>query len=272
MRMLLLALLAVPPQERAAPAQVPPLTPGFRYEAGRIPVGRVHRYRKSNRDGSNPSQIALYLASETRLESLKWHAGEPEATLVVAEMDWTTCSVGTFHTYRVDEHGERALQAELVTSSDRTSLDGKLGERTLTCALERFPWHSYDFDFASLNVCLRFLTDPSGETEFEILDPVRGPGEPVFAQKGAVVLAYDGEEERAGVTCRRYILDGPGLEDRGGSLWASKGEEVFLVAFEIDLPDEPGMSSGQLEWLRNETLAPAEWDALVREHERVKPR
>ena len=235
----------------------------FRHESGRIPVGRVHRYRKSNLDGSNPGEIALYLAGESRLEVLKFHPGVPEATLVVAEMDWDVASVRSFHTYRLDEHGNRTLAAELETSPDRKCIVAKVGGQELACALERFPWHSYDFDFSSLNVALRFLAEPEGETELAIVDFARGPGGPELVDKGPVVLAYAAEEVRGGVTCRRYVIDGPGLEDRGGSLWAAKGDEVFLVAFEIDLPDEPGMSSGKLEWLRNETRSPAEWAEFV---------
>jgi hypothetical protein len=256
-----LVLAQVAGQEsRPRPAQ----STGFRYESGHIPVGRVYRYEKSNLDRSNPSEIALFLASETRLEALKFHAGEPEATLVVAEMDWDVASVRSFRTFRLDEHGERTLSAELETSPDRSRLVAKLNGQELECPLERFPWHSYDFDFASLNVALRFLTDPEGEIELAIVDPVYGPGGPGLAAKGTVVLAYESVEERAGLECRRYVIDGPGLEERGGSLWAAKGDEVFLVAFEIELPDEPGMSSGRLEWQRSETMSAGEWEAFVR--------
>lgn len=249
-----------------------PQLEGFRYQPGHIPIGRVQRYKKSNLDGSNPSEIALYLASETRLEAFKFHAGEPEATLVVAEMDWEVCSVRSFQTFRLDEHGTRTLAARFETSPDRKRVVAKVGDQEFTCALERFPWHSYDFDFSSLNVALRFLSDPEGETEFTIIDPVHGPGGMELAAKGTVVLAYESEEVRAGITCRRYVIDGPGLEDRGGSLWAAKGDDAFLVAFEIDLPDEPGMSSGKLEWLRNETRSAVEWETFVRERKEGGPR
>lgn len=267
MRLALLALLCSSSQD--APVPLPPPVSGFRHVPGRILVGRVHRYRKSNLDGSEPSEIALRLASETRLEALKWHPGEPEATLVVAEMDWEVASVRSLRTERLDEHGARTLQAELETSPDRREIRVQVGGLEHTCALARFPWHSYDFDFASLNVALRFLTDPEGETELEIVDPVPGPEGLRLVAKGRALLAYAGREERAGLPCRRYALDGPGLEERGGSLWAAQGEEVFLVAFELDLPDEPGMSSGRLEWLRNEMRTPDEWETLVRERERA---
>jgi hypothetical protein len=187
-------------------------------------------------------------------------------------MDWETCSVSSFHTFHVDEHGARTLRAELVTSPDRKRVDVQVGAQKLTCPLARFPWHSYDFDFSSLNASLRFLTEPEGETEFTILDFVHGPAGAEFASKGGVALRYVGVEEHAGLDCRLYSIDGPGLEDQGGSLWASQGDDVFLVGYEIQLPDEPGMSSVKLEWLRNETRSDGEWEGFVRERKDPAPR
>ena len=252
---------AAAPQE-AARTEAPPEVTGFRYEPGRIEVGRVHRYRKSNLDGTHATEIALYLAAEDRLESLKWHPDDPEATLVVAEMDWPVCSVERFHTFRLDADGKRTLAAELETR-ERRELVAKIEGRTLTSPLERFPWHSYDFDLASLNVALRFLVAPEGETALVIVDPVQGPDGPTFAAKGEVFLSYEAEEEHAGLACRRYTLDGPGLEERGGKLWVARGEETFLAGFEIDLPDEPGMRSGKLLWLENLQLTPEQWERFV---------
>lgn len=260
----LLILAAGLQEPETAPAAAPAIE-GFRHEVGRIPVGRVHHYRKSNLDGSQASEIALYLASETRIESLKWHRDEGEATLVVAEMDWEVASVRAFQNFRVQPDGTRTLVAELETTPDRKRLIARVGEQQLECALERFPWHSYDFDLASLNVALRFLTQPEGEVELAIVDPVQDAAGITLVPRGSVFLAYEANEERNGLACRRYVLDGAGLEDRGGKLWASTGDEVFLVAFEIALPDEPGMESGRLEWLRNETKSPSEWEAFVRE-------
>lgn len=260
--LLLLAMASLAGQEPRVPA--PAEVADFHHVPGRLPVGRVHRYRKSNLDGSEPSEIALYLADETRLEALKWHPGDAQATLVQAEMDWEVASVRSFRTWRLNGPDERSLVAAFDTTPDRRRLTVKVGELELDCALERFPWHSYDFDLASLNVALPFLVRPEGETSFVIVDPDQGSGGPSLAAKGEVTLAYERTEERSGMACRRYVLDGPGLEDRGGTLWAATGDEVFLVAFEIDLPDEPGMRSGRLEWLRNLSLTQTEWQAFVR--------
>lgn len=265
----LLILVPSTAQDSAAAPVPAPRVEGFLHVPGKVPVGRVHLYKKSNVDGSNESRIALYQASETRLESLKWHEGEPEATLVVAEMDWPVLSVRSFRTWRLEPHGtgalERKLVAEIDASADRKELLGRLGELTLRCPLERFPWHSYDFDLASLNVTLRYLAEPEGDGEVElaIVDPVQGPDGPALESRGAVYLVHEASEKHAGLDCRRYAIDGPGLEFRGGKLWATKGDEIFLAGYEIDLPDEPGMRSGKLEWLENATLTAAEWERFA---------
>ena len=268
---LFLGLVLAPPHDTAQEAaRAAPALDGFRYVSGRIPAGRVHRYQKSNLDGSHATEIALYLADETHLESLKWHPDEDVATLVQAEMDWEVCSVRAFRTYTVEADGKRRLRAELVVNPERTAITGHLDTAEFSCALERFPWHSYDFDFASLNVALRFLTAPEGETELSIVDPTEVDGRPAVVVKGSVFLSYERRERHAGLDCRRYTIDGPGLEERGGTLWAAVEGEVFLAGFEIALPDEPGMASGRLLWRENATLTAPEWERFVVERGRAR--
>jgi hypothetical protein len=250
------------PQEAPAPAR-PERLSGFRYTPGRLEPGTVYRYRKSNLDGTNASEIALRIAAEDRLAVLKWHRGEPEATLVEADLDWEVCSVSALRSFRVDQAGARTSVAELRVDAARGELVLRIGGREVTSPLETLSWHSYDFDFSSLNVALRFLEDPEGEVEFDIVDPVPGPAGPAFASKGRVFLSYAEDQERAGLPCRVYALDGPGLEQRGGRLWVHRAADAHIVAFEIDLPDEPGMSSGKLEWIATEWLAPAEWERFL---------
>jgi hypothetical protein len=43
----------------------------------------------------------------------------------------------------------------------------------------------------------------------------------------------------------KYKINGPGLDNRGGTIWFDK-EGEYLVAFEIKKPDEPGYNSGKL--------------------------
>jgi hypothetical protein len=236
---------------------------GFRWKSEAVPVGRVLHYAKSNLDGSNPSEIVLRRASETRLEVLKFHNPGDDATLVVAEMDWPVFSVRSFLVYRLVEGQERELVADLTTTPDRKRMCGTMGASTIDCELPPFPWHSYDFDFSSLNVTLPFLMEPEGVCTLEIVDPVKEGDTRRLVAKGSVLLRFEADERRGALDCRRYTLDGPGLEQRGGSVWVSRTETPFLVAFELDLPDEPGMQSGRLEWTRTEVVSDEEWNAFV---------
>ena len=65
---------------------------GFRFQPDKIETAMVYHYVKSNLDGTNPGNIALFVASPTRLEAFKYRPGGTTATLVVAEMDWTVFS------------------------------------------------------------------------------------------------------------------------------------------------------------------------------------
>ena len=258
MRALLpLLFLSLPQgQESEAPAPAPGgdrEVEGFRFETGRQAVGRVYRYRKSNVDGTRPSHVDLYIASEDRIESFKYHEGHPEATLVTAEMDWRTFSVRRFETSKRYTDGRIERLAELEAKGD--VLHGVAFGNSFTCDVELFPWHSYDFDLASLNVSLRYLEEPEGTVELGMIDVVNGR----LAFKGGVELAFEQDEERRGVACRRYSIDGPGLEDRGGVLWVRAQEDPVIVDYEIDLPDEPGMTSGKMALLGTEELTPDEW-------------
>ena len=86
-------------------------------------------------------------------------------------------------------------------------------------------------------------------------------GRPGLVEKGMVELAYLGDEDRGDVPCRRYSIDGPGLADRGGDLWVSR-EEPCIVDYEIDLPDEAGMTSGKMLLLERTRMSLEEWEAL----------
>ena len=76
---------------------------------------------------------------------------------------------------------------------------------------------------------------------------------------------YLSDEERQAVTCRKYRIDGAGLDHRGGSLWVSKAGEHF-VEVEIDLPDEPGFKDVRLRLEKIERLDEQAWNKFVEAH------
>lgn len=246
----------------ALPAPAPAQLSAFRYEPARVRPGAVLHYAKSNFDGTHASEIAVYVAAADRLESFKWNPGSATATLVTAELDWSRFSVRRFESWRLAA-GERTLVAELTALPGGSRYVLSLGPARDTVRLERWPWHSYDFDLASLGATFSHLIEPSRPFTVWIADPAPGERGATFLDKGPVTVAPVDEEVRNGVPARRYRIDGPGLEHRGGHLWVAR-DGGHLLGYEIDLPDEPGMTSGKLALTRTGTLSPAEWEAFQR--------
>lgn len=242
----------------------------FQHRPEKITVGQLLIYDKSNIDGSNCGPIALFTASPTRLEAFKWHEGDEVGTLVTAEMDWHSFSVAELQSWRIFANGERQLVAQLKQreTADRPVLDITIFVANppiqQTIEIAGTPWHSYDFDFASLNATLRHWLTPTRPLNFYIADVDFNSDEMLFANKGEVTLVYEAEEERQGYVCGRYKIDGAGLEHKGGFIWVNQAEP-FIVDYEIELPDEPGYETGKLQ-LRAVTQLPVEaWPAYCLE-------
>lgn len=234
----------------------------FRFDASAMPVGTVFFYRKSNIDGSHASTIATYVASNTRIESLKWTPGSGRSTLVAAEMDWSTQSVEMFQTWHVFADGRRDPRMSARADSASRMLVVTSPGGSFETPIVMYPWHNYDFDFASLALSMRHLRDPEQPFTVTIIDRTFHDGEQKFGYKGTIEVRYVGDEKRYEIACRKYAVDGQGLENRGGFMWFDRNEG-HLVDYEIDLPDEPGYESGKLRLLRLESLTPGQWEDFV---------
>ncbi len=254
-----IALLAV--AGAAAPAPTLAQIAAFRYRPDASPVGQVFVYDKSNLDGSQASQVAVYVASPDRLESFKWHPGASTGTLVAADLDWSRFSVRRFESWRV-RSGERTSVATLEALPDGR-YHFALGTVRDTVRIDQAPWHSYDFDLASLGATFPHLVEPGRPFSVGIADATESAGGFTFRAKGPVTIAFLNEESWAGRPARRYRIDGPGLEHRGGHLWVAH-PAGYLLGYEIDLPDEPDMTSGRLALARVERMTPDEWAAFQR--------
>ncbi|MCZ6836191.1 MAG: hypothetical protein O7G85_10490 [Planctomycetota bacterium] len=229
----------------------------FRFDASKVEVGKAYFYLKSNIDGTRPSNVAHYLPDDHWIESLKWNDDYPGATLVLAKMDWETFSVGRFETYSIDEQGVRSPRVVMTEDFENRRVQIEIGDQKMTTAIDHYPWHSYDFDYASLVHTLPHLIDPRSSVVVGRVDLVREP-EPTFTFIGNVEVTYVAEEERGGTMCIKYHVDGEGLEHRGGDLWIDKAKG-HLVDYEIDLPDEPGFKDGKMKLVRIETMTKDEW-------------
>src|SRR5262245_54349328 len=160
-----LALAACLAGAAPAPAQVS----SFRHDPTKVPVGRVYEYLKSNRDGSHPGRVTLYVAAPDRLESLKWEPGEDVATLVVATMDWPRFSVARFENWQIRRGRPDLKRATLESAPGGGELRvSVLPEKRIR--IRAWPWHTYDFDFAGLGLVLPHLLEPERPVTFERID------------------------------------------------------------------------------------------------------
>jgi hypothetical protein len=238
----------------AAVAQVTALE--FRSE--RAVRQRVFNYLKSNVDGSHAGEISVFVADGTRIESLKkWGTADRRATLVIAEMDWPRFSVRRFEAWELTCNEPPLAKATLQASDDGTELAISILDRPVR--VSHWPWHSYDFDFASLSLILPHLRDPRAQfafwrTDFIFSDP------PSFGELGEIRMAFQRSELRNGKTTRRYSIAGPGLRGTRGTWW-SDAETGVLVEFEIPIPDEPGYKDVRMRLLSTEPMTTDEWAA-----------
>jgi hypothetical protein len=235
----------------------------FAVDTARVPVGRLYEYLKSNRDGTRPSMVSLYVAGPSRLESLKWAPRDTTASLVVAVMDWTRVSVRRLESWTLVRGAEPGLRASLDTDTSGFGVRVSFQPDSLL-PIHRWPWHSYDFDFASLNVAFAFLREPERSFVFERADITYADAGPPFADLGEVEVRHRGTGSRSGIAVRHYELDGPGLSGHQGQLWVAVQGGHF-VEYVFPFPDEPGYTDVRLQLRSMRRLTPAQWEAYKRE-------
>ena len=207
-------------------------------------VHRVFIYEKSNLDGSNLGKIAVYYEAVDQIESFKWHEGNQHATIVRARMDTMNQTVQQFEAYRMDHLGNMNLGGVLKVDENQ-NFDIRFGDNVQVFQNKAIQWHSYDFDFASLSYAFRSFPKKEGSVSFNILDVDMNESPPKFKDFGSVEMQFIAEEEKYSRNLLKYKIDGPGLDHRGGHIWFDK-EGGFLVAFEIEKPDERSYESGKL--------------------------
>jgi hypothetical protein len=238
----------------------------FRFQPKRVVPGTVYHYLKTNIDGTTPEHVSQYVASRERLEAFKFHPKGERAALVIAEMDWSMFSAKRLESWQVFSSGERKLFATLTYLNDEKAAEvnipsmSKTGEKT---AIKYLPFHVYNFDLGSLNFAFRHLVDPKGSFTVGLADPTFQDQGPLFKYRGEVTVAYAGEESRQGVRCRKYRIDGAGLENRGGHIWVNKSKG-YIEDMEISLPDNPNWQSFKFRLTGVQQMSRAEWEAFMK--------
>lgn len=238
----------------------------FRYQADKIEVGLVYHYIKTNIDGTKPEHVSIRVVSKERIESFKFHPKESPAALVSADMDWNMFSARKLESWQLTDDGKKTLVATMDYKDEEKSVDvslipsGKPSEKT---AIKRMPFHIYNFDFASLNFAFRHLIDPKKKFTIGITDPTFRQEGPIFEYRGEAEISYIGDERRNGIECRKYRIDGNGLSNRGGFIWASK-EGGHFQDMEIDLPDNPAWKTFKFRLVGTEKMTVAEWEKFIK--------
>jgi hypothetical protein len=230
----------------------------YQFEPAKVPVGKVFHYEKSMLDGSHATCISVYVAGQDRIEALKWDRGGDEATLVLARLDWSKFSVQRFDAWYLARDAVPELRATLDVNGEEMSMS-LMNEPV---KLSHWPWHSYDFDFTSLNLTLPHLRDPEADlafwrTDFVYADP------PVVAEIGEIRLHFERNERRAGKAVRRYSLGGAGLQDTRGYWWADI-HTGLLVEYEMPVGDEPGYDNVRVKLSGSEQMSSEDWEVFKR--------
>lgn len=237
----------------------------FRLKPHRIKVGAVYHFVKTNIDGTQPEQVALYLAAQNRLEAFKYHPQTSRAGLVIAEMDWQLFSAKSLQSWQVFRGGEKKLFATLKYNNKAKAVTvsfSGLGKPDEITTIKSLPFHVYNFDLASLNASLPHLINPKKSFVVGLADPTFKDA-PIFIYRGEATIQYTREEKRNNVVCRRYQIGGAGLSYRGGSIWVNK-QHGHIEDMEIDLPDNPEWKSFKLRLTKIEQMNRQEWETFMK--------
>ena len=242
----------------------------FRFQPDKVPVGTVYHYVKSNQDGSDPERISIYVAAKDRLEVFKFHPESPgsRAALVIAFLDWDTFCVKKLESWTMTGLDQKTLTAtmEYLPSEKAVTVELNGPEKTTEkTQIPYLPFHVYNFDLTSLNIAMAHLVNQEGKFTIGIADPNFGESGPLFLYRGEAQIEFVATEERNGVPCRKYKIDGPGLENRGGFMWVDKTKSHF-VDLETDLPDNPNWKNFKLKLDRTEQMSQEQWGAFYKKH------
>ncbi len=222
--------------------------------------GVVYHYIKSNIDGSHMSRICWYISSDHTIESLKYQENYPGATLVIAEIDTQSQTVIHMKSGKISEEGDTLFFAQLYQLKESDLLVVNVnGMPADTVTIADFPWHSYDFDFASLWNTWKFNQNPKSDFSFHVADVIRDENSMKFGNVGRVEVKYLGEVNHNESESLLYLLDGPGLQYRGGVAWMDKAGS-FLLEYRLHLPDEPGFDNGKMVLEKVENMTDSQWE------------
>lgn len=216
--------------------------PPFSFDPAKVRHGTLLHYVKSNRDGSQPWKLDVYVVGPTRIEVVKYLQGAEDMVVVEADLDPIRGHLAHAFQHNVTAAEERASLSAAVTA-DGSAAQIKLGNgQGFSLPLGGPPFHFYGFDFLGIGWMLPHLKHPDRAFEVEFADPNRPSGkEGVPFVLTTARFEPAGVETLHGVPCRKYKLTGPFFEGFEGWLWANK-------------------ENGQLERVESSLRTSTDWD------------
>lgn len=252
-RLLLLALAAT--CATPATAQVS----AFAYRAERAPVpGTVWHYTKSNRDGSKPWHLDVYITAPTRIDVVKWAEGASDFVEVSADI--STQLAMPVNMQQWNTAARRREPRMHASSNDGKTMRAVLANgQTFELSAPKGPLNFWGFDLMGVAFMLPHLADPDKAFEMSFIN-TNQPG------KGSQPLDVDvvrfeptGMETIDGVACRKYKLTGPLFGDQVGFVWVD-AESGRLERAEHAVPTSTDWSDWRLDSVGSETMDGVAWE------------
>jgi len=194
----------------------------FVYQAERaLAPGTWLHFTKSNRDGSRPWQIELFVASPTRINVVKWAEGASDFVEVNADIDLARAMPVNIQQWNT-AGGRR--EPRLAMNYTQQTLQVKLanGQQVQVPHAEAAPLQFWGFDLMGVAFMLPHLTQPETGFAIEFVDPNKRGSEGQPFGQGLTRFEPIGEETIDGVVCRKYRISGPLFGDKEGFLWVDR--------------------------------------------------
>lgn len=204
----------------------------YRFDPAREHVGRIYHYLRTNRDGTLPEHIHVFLKSRTEVEVYKMVRPCVNAALVTADLDFDLWSATRLVGGRLGEDGTQRAFAVLTLDPAAPRVDAVVTlpdeELRQSLDLSALPWRLYDFDFAEFTIFSQHLRDYESEFAVEMALVVTDPDDPQFLKRlGAARAVAEGLEKDRGAY--RYRLESEAFPDGGTLLLDARDGHVVEV-------------------------------------------
>lgn len=247
----------------------PSSTKLFKYKGGKIDVGMLYTYIRSDLAGTKTGSVLVYVPDRKRVEILRVSPGVEGGQLLTAEMNWDGYTLRQFELWNETKDGGKKRLASgafsdeslTMTVEDPSLYRGAPGATTFSVPLVQLPTHIYSLDFVTLGLALRHLAEPMGSVDIGVLaeNLKVGADNPGFlVSAGKVTVAFVEEVDRDGITCLKYQITGPALGAEEGLLWLHK-DKGYIQDAEIPVPSSPEWPDVKLTLRSAEKVAEGDW-------------